>query len=351
MVLELGRTGMSISRVGLGTSAFSGLYWGAQDDLDSVRAIREAVEAGINWIDMAPGRGRAERVVGAAVRAMPDDVRPLLFTKCLRRFDESVPDSPMVVDLSASGIRAQVDASLMRLGVDRIDLLWLHWPDPATPVEESWATVAELVEEGKLRAGGLSNHPVDLLERAEAVHHVEAIQVPLSLLDRSMNGPYGDQPSGRPNGNSGGPDVLPWAVRNQSGVVTFAALQHGLLSGTFSVGRARSLEGEGELLRPALYWFKDPEVSRAIALAESLRPLAEDRRTTIASIAIAWVLAWRGVTGAIVGARRAGQVAGFRDAMAIELTTAELDYIEAQILRTKVGEGTPGMGPSRPVGV
>lgn len=338
-LVPLGRTGMNISRIGVGTTANTG-FWGHQDSDASIDAIHEAVDAGINWIDIQ--EGETERVVGKALTSMPESERPYLFIKCLRRPDGD-SSGPEVVDLSPASIRLQVDASLGRLGVDRVDLLQFHWPDPEVPVEDSWGAVKELIDEGKVAFGGLSNFPADLLQRAEDVHHVAAVQQPLSLLDRSMHGPWG---------TSGGPDVLPWAREHGTGVIIYAPLQHGLLTGAFTVKRAtEDLRRAGEILRPMTYWFRDPELSRALELVDALRPIAQRRHTTVGTIALTWVLAWPGVSGAIVGTRRRGQIGDFVDALDLQLNVEDLDEISAAIDRTGVGMGTTGFGPSQPVGV
>lgn len=336
-LVPLGRTGMDITAIGLGTTANTG-FWGDQDAQASMDAIREAVDLGINWIDIQ--EGETEVVVGKAIATIPEADRPYLFIKCLRRPDDKDPNGPDVVDLSPESIRLQVNGSLKRLMLERVDLLQFHWPDPEVPIEESWGTVGELIEEGKVAAGGLSNFPVDLLERAEAVRHVEVVQQPLSLLDRSMHGPWG---------TSGGPDVLPWARAHDTGVLIYAPLQHGLLTGRFTVRRAtEDIVKAGEILRPMTYWYREPELSRALELVEAIRPIAVRWRTSVGTIALAWVLAWPGVSGAIVGTRRRGQIGDFLDVLSLRLADDELDEIAAAIDRIGVGVGTTGFGPSRP---
>ena len=159
------------SRVGLGTAPLGSrvdgpLWWGPQDPADAVAAVRAALDAGVDWIDTAPfyGWGLAEELVGRAIAGRRDEVR--ILTKCgtVRR-----PDGRAAEDASPAAVRAGLRESLRRLGTDHVDVLQVHDPDPATPIEQTWAAIAELVTEGLVRDGGLSNHPVELMERAHAV--------------------------------------------------------------------------------------------------------------------------------------------------------------------------------------
>ncbi len=175
----LGTSGIEITRVGLGAWAIGGgdwaYGWGGQDDDDSVAAIKHAVGRGINWVDTAAiyGLGHSEEVVGRALREIPEAERPYIFTKGGMITDRSRPFEEPERNLRPQSIRSEVEASLRRLGVERIDLYQFHWPDEVgTAVEESWGEMARLIDEGKVRAGGVSNFSVALLDRAERVRHV-----------------------------------------------------------------------------------------------------------------------------------------------------------------------------------
>jgi aryl-alcohol dehydrogenase-like predicted oxidoreductase len=172
------------SRVGLGTAplgSFEGgpLWWGPQDRTTAVATVEAAVDTGVDWVDTAPfyGWGRAEEIVGEAVRGRRDEVT--ILTKCgtVRR-----PDGSWADDGSPAAVRADLEASLVRLGTDRVDVLQLHDPDPAVPVEETVGAMAELVAEGKAGAIGLSNHDVDLLRRGDAVAPIAVVQHQWSIL-------------------------------------------------------------------------------------------------------------------------------------------------------------------------
>lgn len=329
----LGITSMSITRVGFGAWAIGGAGWtygwGAQDDGDSVAAIRHAVARGINWIDTAAvyGLGHSEEVVARALADLPADERPYVFTKCGLVWDEAHRDAPPRRVGRPASIRAECDASLRRLGVERLDLLQMHWPaDDGTPLEDYWGTLLELRAEGKARAVGLSNHDAGQLEAAERLGHVDTLQPPYSAIRRTAAA-----------------DALPWCGAHRTGVIVYSPMQSGLLTGRFTEARARALPPDD--WRSRSRDFTGEGLLRNLALAEALGPVAERHATTPAAVAVAWTLAHPAVTGAIVGARDAGQVDGWLPAASLVLDAADVEAIAVAIERTGAGEG-----PARPDG-
>ena len=330
----LGTSGMEITRVGFGAWAIGGagwaFAWGAQDDDESVAAIRHAAERGINWIDTAAvyGNGHSEEVVARALREMPARERPYVFTKCGLRWDENNPLVQAKRMGAAKSLREELEASLRRLGVERIDLYQMHWPaEDATPIEEYWRTLLDFKKEGKVRAVGLSNHKVEQLEAAERLGHVDTLQPPFSAIRRDA-----------------AETVIPWCAAHRTGVIVYSPMQAGLLSGGFSAERAATLPADDWRSRSPE--FQGEKLQRNLALADALRPIAERHRTSVAAVAIAWTLAWPGVTGAIVGARRPAQIDGWIDAAKLELTDADLGEIAGAIERTGAGTG-PARLPRR----
>jgi aryl-alcohol dehydrogenase-like predicted oxidoreductase len=322
---------MILSRVGLGTWAQGGggwaAGWGPQDDRESIAAIRAAVEAGITWVDTAPayGHGHAEDVLGQATAELPEADRPYVFTKVGRLWDPADPMAPLRTGLTADSIQREVEASLRRLRTERIDLLQVHWPaDDGTPIEEYWGALVRLREQGKIRAAGLSNHDVSQLETAERVGHVDSLQPPFSMIRRDAAAAE-----------------IGWCAANQTGVIVYSPLQAGLLSGAMTSQRVAAMPADDWRSRNAE--FAGERFSRNLALAQRLRPVAERHGTTQAAVAIAWVLAWPGVTGAIVGARRPDQLHDWITASELRLDDADLDELSAAIADT--GAGT---GPTRP---
>ena len=328
---RFGRTGMEITGVGFGAWAIGGadwaVGWGAQDDRDSIAAIRHAVDRGINWIDTAAvyGLGHSEEVVRKALAEIPAARRPYVFTKCGLVWDENDRNaSPRQVGAPAS-IQREVEASLKRLGVEQIDLYQMHWPAAdGTPLDDYWKTILDLKAQGKVRAVGLSNHNVSQLEAAERLGHVDTLQPPFSAIRRDVAAAE-----------------LPWCHAHETGIIVYSPMQSGLLAGRFTAKRAKSLPKDDWRSRDAE--FSGDKLGRNLKLADALKPVAARHDTTVAAVAVAWTLAWPGVTGAIVGARSAAQVDGWIDAAALHLTAADLDDIAAAIAAT--GAGT---GPSAP---
>ena len=321
----LGRTGMAITRVGFGAWAAGGTEWGAVDDEASIRAIRHAVERGVNWIDTAPiyGFGHSEEVVRRALRDMSATERPLVFTKCGLAWDEGNPQALPRRTGTAESLRGELDASLRRLGVERIDLYQMHRPADDTPLEDYWQTLLDFKQAGKIRAVALSNHTVEQLERAERIGHVDSLQPPFSAIRRHAAA------------------EIQWSRAHGVGVIVYSPMQAGLLTGAFTAERAKSLPADDWRSRNAQ--FSGEALPRNLALAEALRPIAARHGSTAAAVAVAWTLAWSGVTGAIVGARQPAQVDGWIGAATLALTEEDLEDIAAAIERTGAGSG-----PSRP---
>ena len=321
----LGTSGLDITRVGFGAWAVGGggwkFGWGSQEDDDSVAAIRTAVEHGINWVDTAPvyGLGRSEEVVGRALRDLPERDRPYVFTKCGLTWNG--PDDGQHNVMAPDSVRREVEDSLRRLGVERIDVYQVHWP-PAdgTELDDYWAVMAELKDAGKVRAIGLSNHDVKQLARAEDVAHVDSLQPPFSLVSRDAAA-----------------DLLPWCAENGTGVVVYSPMQSGLLTGAMTAERIASLpDDDWRRTNPD---FTGEGGRRNLALAGALRPVAERRGVPVAAVAVAWTLAWPGVTGAIVGARDARQVEGWLPAATLTLTDDDLDELTRAVRDTGAGSG------------
>ncbi|HEX6160486.1 MAG TPA: aldo/keto reductase [Thermoanaerobaculia bacterium] len=324
---KLGHHGPEITRVGFGAWAIGGgdwaFGWGPSDDDAAIRAMRHAVSRGINWIDTAPvyGLGHSEELVGRFLRDLPANERPLVFTKCGLVWDDDDRMKAPVRTLKPESIRKECEDSLRRLGVERLDLLQFHWPDDSgTPVEDSWGEMSRLVDEGKVRWIGVSNFNVELLERCEAIRHVDSLQPPFSLIRREVAA-----------------RELGWCAGHGTGVICYSPMQSGLLTEKWTLEHMDQLAEDDWRRRNAE--FQRPNIERNLQLRDALLPIAERHGVEAGAVAVAWTLSWSAVTGAIVGARTPEQVDGWIAAASLELSQGDLDAIRAAIESTGAGRG------------
>jgi aryl-alcohol dehydrogenase-like predicted oxidoreductase len=307
---QVGHTGLEITRIGLGAWAIGGggweFGWGAQDDEESIASIERALEQGINWIDTAAayGFGRSEQVVGRALEGLAE--RPYVFTKCSLL---EGPGRTVAHSLKRDSILREADASLTRLGIDTIDLYQIHWPIPVEDIEEGWAALAELKEQGLVRHIGVSNFSVGQLRAIQQIAPVETLQPQYSLLERDAER-----------------ELLPFAEREGIGVIVYSPMGSGMLTGGMTRARIEDLAEDDWRKRDAR--FNEPELSRNLALVDRLTAVAERYDTTPGAAAVAWTLRNPAVDGAIVGFRRPDQVDPIMPAASIELTDEDVTEIE-----------------------
>jgi aryl-alcohol dehydrogenase-like predicted oxidoreductase len=307
---QLGETGLEITRLGVGAWAIGGggweFGWGPQEDDESIAAIHRALDLGVNWIDTAAayGFGRSEEVVGRAMEGLQD--RPYVFTKAslLEGGDRRVVHS-----LKRDSILREADASLRRLGVDAIDLYQIHWPIPEEDIEEGWAALAELKQQGLVRHIGVSNFDVDQLRRIQQIAPVETLQPQYSLIERDVE-----------------QELLPFAERKGIGVIVYSPMGSGMLTGGMTRERIAGLADDDWRKHDAR--FNEPEVSRNLELVERLKVVSGRYDTTPGAVAVAWTLRNPAVDGAIVGFRRPDQVDPILSAASLQLTGEDLAEIE-----------------------
>jgi Predicted oxidoreductases (related to aryl-alcohol dehydrogenases) len=289
---KLGYTDLYLTTVGLGTWAIGGggwaYGWGPQDDTDSIRAIQRALDLGINWIDTAAvyGLGHSEEIVGKAIRGRRDQV--IIATKCGLVWDEG--STTPYGRLKAWSVRQEVEASLRRLGVDVIDLYQIHWPNPDEDIEEAWATIADLVREGKIRYAGVSNFSVEQMKRIQPIHPIASLQPPYNMLRRDIEA-----------------EILPFCAANNIGVIVYSPMASGVLTEKFSRQWVASLPDDDWRKKYSGH-LQEPELSANLALVEGLKAIAARYGRTVSQLAIAWTLRRPEVTAAIVGARRPEQI-------------------------------------------
>lgn len=309
---RLGNSDMHVTPIGFGAWAIGGggwaFAWGAQDDRDSVAAIREAIDLGINWIDTAAvyGLGHSEEVVAKALEGVSK--RPLVFTKCARVWDEN---RQIGKSLKAASIRAECEASLKRLKVDVIDLYQVHWPEPPEDIEEGWQTMGKLKEEGKVRWVGVSNFSAEQMARVAKYGPITSLQPPYSLIRSEVE-----------------ESDLPYCLANNVGVIAYSPMASGLLTGAMTRERIAAMPPD-DWRKEKNKHYQEPLLTRNLDLVELLKRVGSRHGRTPGEVAIAWVLRHPAVTGAIVGARKPGQLKELAGAADWRLTPAEVAEIDA----------------------
>jgi aryl-alcohol dehydrogenase-like predicted oxidoreductase len=308
---ELGSTGLQITRVGFGAWAIGGgeweFGWGPQDDEQSIASIHHALDLGINWIDTAAGYGfgRSEEVVGRALQGL--ERRPYVFTKASLL---EGPDRKVVHSLKRDSIRREAEASLTRLGVDAIDLYQVHWPIPVEDIEEGWAAMKELKDEGLVRHIGVSNFSVGQMRRAASIAPVDTLQPPYSLIARDVES-----------------EILPFARSEGLGVIVYSPMGSGLLTGKMTRERIEGLPSDDWRRDDAR--FREPQLTRHLAAAESVSRVADRLGVSPGAVAIAWTLRNPAVDGAIVGLRRPDQADELMVAATLDLGADDAVELEA----------------------
>jgi aryl-alcohol dehydrogenase-like predicted oxidoreductase len=346
----LGRSGVHLSAIGFGAWAIGGGNWiegwGRQDDEDSIAAIHRACELGVNWIDTAGayGYGHSEEVIARALRGMHEP--PMVFTKCTSIWDEAearrtreavgvrsfetaghVPGGGHITScLQHDSIRREVEGSLRRLQVDVLDMCQIHLPLPDADIEEGWAALSELRDEGKVRLIGVSNFDVEQMRRAQAIAPIDCLQPMYSMLNRDAEA-----------------DLFPYCAHEGIGVCVYSPMASGVLTGRMTADRLASL--------PPDDWRRDSpnfageRLAEGLRVVQAIRPVAERRGCSLGELAIAWTLCHAAVTGATVGFRAAQQVDLLVEAAELDLGPDDLEEIAAALPERAVFEvimeGTP----------
>jgi aryl-alcohol dehydrogenase-like predicted oxidoreductase len=305
---KLGNSDLELTPIGFGSWAIGGgdwqFSWGPQDDNDSIAAIHKALELGINWIDTAAvyGLGHSEEVVARALKTTSH--HPYIFTKCGLVWDEK-----REVSNSLKHIRREAEDSLRRLAVDAIDLYQVHWPKPDEEIEEAWGVMADLQKEGKVRWIGVSNFSVEQMERAMKIAPVTSNQPPYSMLNRAVES-----------------TILPFCEKNNIGVINYAPMHSGLLTGAMSKQRVANFPSDD--FRRNAKNYQEPLLSRNLAVADFIGEIGHRRGVTAGVVAIAWTLHHSAITAAIVGGRNAKQVEGVIPAATFRLSEEEFSEIQ-----------------------
>lgn len=323
--LPLGTSEINASVVGLGTWGIGGWLWGGVDQDQAVRAIHAAIDHGINLIDTAPiyGFGLSESLVGQAIRQRRDHV--VLATKCGLVTNTKAGVHKVNADISGrsdhghinvrvyldpQSIREEIEASLARLGTDRIDLYQTHWQDSTTPIQDTMSELSKLKDEGKIRAIGVCNASPEQMEQYRKYGGLDSDQEQYSMLDRGIEH-----------------SQLPYCRENNMSVLAYSPLAKGLLTGQIKPGdhfeQADHRSGDEQ--------FKPENITAVNKMLDALEPISEQHGLTIAQLVIAWTLHQPGLTHALCGARTPEHASANAKAGSIQLKDDELNLIEATI--------------------
>jgi aryl-alcohol dehydrogenase-like predicted oxidoreductase len=316
---KISGTSLTVSRIGLGTWSIGGLSWGGTDEGQAISAIHTAIAGGVNLIDTAPvyGFGRSEEIIGKALEQGSSRASVVLATKAGLEWDHR---GAIHRNSSPARLRAELEQSLRRLRTDVIDLYQVHWPDPSTPMEDTAQALRRFLEEGKIRAIGVSNFTPQQIDDFRTITPVHASQSPYNIFERQIES-----------------DVLPYCRAHHITVLAYGAICRGLLSGRmkpdtkFSPDDIRAIDPK----------FAGPAYHSYLKAVERLDALARERYGKRAiHLALRWLLDQPGVGVALWGARSASQLAPLKDTLGWAVddeTRRAIDRILAEEIGTAVG--------------
>jgi aryl-alcohol dehydrogenase-like predicted oxidoreductase len=324
---KLGKSDVQVTPVALGAWAIGGWLWGGTDDKAALEGIARAIDMGMTTIDTAAvyGFGHSEKIVGQAIKGKRQKVQVL--TKFGQRWDtdqgshtfetQDNDGKPITIHRHAprKGVFYECENSLRRLGVDCIDLYQHHWPDPDTPIEETMDACASLLKQGKIRAVGVSNYTVTMMEEAMKVVPLASTQPPYSMLRRDIEA-----------------DLAPWCIENDVGILAYSPLQNGILTGAVTMDRVFPPTD----LRSRNKFYQPENRRRILGFLDEIRPIAARHEATVGQLVINWTFHRPGITCALVGVRSAPQAEENAGAAEFALTEAETTEINARLEELKL---------------
>ena len=318
---KMGESKLHLSIIGLGALAIGGPKWmwgwGPQNDAESIKTIEQAVDLGINWIDTAAayGFGHSEKIVGQAINSIQKDI--FIASKCGQLWDSN---GDIFFKLKAGSVRSELEASLSRLKIDKIDLFQIHWPKPDEDIEEAWYELTKLKNEGKILNIGVSNFDVSQLKRVMQISPVFSNQIPYNMFDRDIES-----------------EILQFCFENNISVLVYTPMASGLLTGKFDKERLENLPKDDWRRSERGGHFLEPEFSINLEAVEQLKNISIKMEISMSQLAIAWILNNPKITTAIVGARNARQIVETEKASSIQISESVKEEIE-EILTTRLNK-------------
>ena len=320
---KLGNTDLELSTITHGAFAIGGNMWGGNEKQDSINSIHASLDHGVTSIDTAPfyGFGLSEEMIGQAIKGK-DRSKIQLLTKFGLVWDRSNKGKgefffdaeddgktiPVYKFASKENIIKEVEESLQRLGTDYIDLLQLHWPDSTTPISETMEAMELLIQQGKIRAAGVSNYSVAQMEEANRTLKLASNQVSYSMLNRAIEN-----------------DLVPYSLENNSGIIVYSPMERGLLTGKyFKEDKLKDNDHRNG-------YFSQFDLNKVKTFLEKIEPIAQEKEVSLSQLVLRWTTLQPAITVVLAGARNAQQAIENAKAMSIDLSKEELEFINSAL--------------------
>ncbi|SMO88641.1 Predicted oxidoreductase [Chryseobacterium rhizoplanae] len=320
---KLGNTDLELSTITHGAFAIGGNMWGGNEKQDSINSIHASLDHGVTSIDTAPfyGFGLSEEMIGEAIKGK-DRSKIQLLTKFGLVWDGSnngkgefffdAEDEgktlPVYKLASKENIIKEVEESLQRLGTDYIDLLQLHWPDSTTPICETMEAMELLIQQGKIRAAGVSNYSVAQIEEANRTLQLASNQVSYSMLNRGIES-----------------DLVPYSLENNSGIIVYSPMERGLLTGKYF--KETQLKDNDHRNG----YFSQFDLNKVKTFLEKIESIAQEKGASLSQLVLRWTTLQPAITIVLAGARNAQQAIENAKAMSIDLSQEELSFINSAL--------------------
>ncbi len=323
---NLADSDLRVSVITFGAWAAGGWMWGKTERNEAIEAIRASYDLGVTSIDTAPiyGQGESEEIVGKAIKGIPRDKLQIL-TKFGMSWEgtkgkfyfKSKNNAGQEIDIYKYAGKEKVieecEDSLRRLGTDYIDLYQIHWPDPTTPISETFEAVARLIEQGKVRYAGVCNYTAAQMAEAEKAVKLVSNQIPFSMVNRDVE-----------------KETVPYCIKNDKSVLAYSPMERGLLTGKITPGY-KFQKGDHRAGHEA---FTDENINITNQFLEKIKPIAIEKGATLAQLVLKWTIKRAGITVALAGARNAKQSVQNAKAALISLTDEEFNFISGEVEKT-----------------
>ncbi|MGM0532849.1 MAG: aldo/keto reductase [Bacteroidota bacterium] len=320
---ELGNSGIEVSAITFGAWAIGGFMWGGSDEKASIETILHGYDYGVTSIDTAPiyGMGLSEELVGKAIKGKRQHFQ--IMTKFGIRWQQRGTQSEFRSQADYDRLMNQIyrtarkesiieecENSLRRLGSDYIDYYQHHRPAEDAPVEEVMEALERLLDQGKIRAAGVSNYSLEEFIKGEKYIQLEANQLPYSMVKRDIE-----------------EDMIPYLTERNKGVIAYSPLQRGLLTGKF---KPETQLPEGDHRKNSRF-FKSENIRRVNEFLDKIKPIAEEHNVTLAQLVLNWTMHQRGITVVLAGARNIRQIEDNARAADVRLKQDEMDFINNKL--------------------